>query len=226
MLIPPCYQSLVIGSFVSDFPIDLWGTIVNPSILYPKKDVCIQIIIILQSIRIAAIGRVTLFVSIYSKRRYAKLHPRLCTLDSFTQLLNEDIDIISSPVVTILDTITIHGKFFIVRDNLTSCRIWIKIVVYMQSINIIALDNISHYLTDIIFVLRNTGIKDILTVISKDTLRMFYGKMSISQSIGVLRLGAIGIYPGMYFHATSVTLSDHPFQWIPIRIWSNALGSC
>ena len=75
MLVPPSDEGFIVGSGVSYLPVNLWYTVVYPSVVNPKQHVCIEVVIVLQSVGVAAHGR-TLLVAVDAEGRYAELHPR------------------------------------------------------------------------------------------------------------------------------------------------------
>ena len=104
MTVPPMNQFIVVGSLVSNLPIQLRHAIVHPAIGIPKEHIGIELVVILQAIGLTAV-RIAFLITIDTERRHAKLHPRLCGMDGFVDLLDEQVDIIAAPVATVLNTI-------------------------------------------------------------------------------------------------------------------------
>ena len=142
------------------------------------------------------------------------------------ELLDKEVHVIASPVVDILDTIVIQTELLCIGNRLTLHRIGIKIVVHVNTVDIITGDDILCHFADIIAVLSHTRIQDKHIIVSKTTHGFPNGNMIRGQLLGGLRLSTIGIDPGMQFHATLVTLVDHPLQRIPVRLRSFTLLTC
>ena len=77
MFAPPFNQGCVIGQRMSHLPINLRNIIINPALFYPIGNIGIQVVVILQTIRITA-GTVwrTLLIPIDTKRTDTKANPR------------------------------------------------------------------------------------------------------------------------------------------------------
>ena len=88
----------------------------------------------------------------------------------------------------------------------------------MDTVDIIAGDDILGHLTDIVAVLWHTGIENKHIVVSKAGHRLSDSDMLRGQLLGGLRLGAIGIDPGVQFHPTLMALGNHPLKGIPVRL--------
>ena len=54
VFVPPLDQRDIVGSRMSDLPIYLWNVIVYPTLFYPVCHVCIQVVVVLQSVGVAA----------------------------------------------------------------------------------------------------------------------------------------------------------------------------
>ena len=120
---------------MSDLPIELRCTIIDPAFFHPEQDIGIQIVIILQSARVASVF-VRAFVAINSERTDSEPYPWFCCSDGLLQLLNETVHIVAPPVVPVTEGITCRfavafealgiGKFFACH------RIRIEIIVDMN----------------------------------------------------------------------------------------------
>ena len=158
MAIPPVNQLVIVGSLITNLPIQLGHAVVHPAIGIPKKNVGIQLVIILQTIGLATVG-IAFLITINAKGRNAELHPRLGGMDGFVNLLNKHVNIIATPIITILHTI---GRRTILRFiwNFDTCdRIGIEIVIDMQAIDIVAFYDILDNIADIVATLLISWIK-------------------------------------------------------------------
>ena len=129
--VPPSDKFLIIGCTIANLPVNLWHTIVYPPIVHPLKNVGIEVVIVLQTICTTTILWVVLLISIDTKRRHTKLHPRLTTMDRLTQLLDEKVYIITSPIVNIGETTSVTLEVSLVWNGLSCSRIRIEIVINM-----------------------------------------------------------------------------------------------
>ena len=144
-------------------------------------------------------------------------------MDGLIELLDEEVHIIAPPVVDILDAVVIQTELLIVGDILALYGIGIEIVVHVDAVDIVACDDILGDLADIIAILGHTGIEDEHIVVGEATHWLPRGDMIGGQLLGGLRLGAIGIDPGVELHTAIVALGNHPLKGIPVRLWRLAL---
>ena len=87
----------------------------------------------------------------------------------------------------------------------------------MQSVNVIAAQDVSYDITYIPAVFIVCRIKYILSVIFKYHVGPLACYMVGGKGIGVFRLRTVRVYPGMKFHASLMALVNHPLQRVPIR---------
>ena len=225
MPVPPPYQLLVVGCAVTYLPVELWHAVVHPTVVHPHQHIGIQVIVVLQTVSVAADGRI-LQVAVDAERRHTELHPRLHSHDSVVKLLHKTVHVVAAPVADVADTIRVITEKICVWNFLASHRIRIEIVVDMQSVNIVAAQDVAHHRTDILTVLSHSGIEDYLVVVGKAPLRMLACHMICGKLSGGLGLGTVGVYPCVKLHATLVALVHHPLQRIPIRRRGLSLPAC
>ena len=104
ILVPPVDQGVVISSLVAYLPIDLRYAVVEPAIIDPQEDVGIKVVVVLQTIGIAAYLRIAL-IAIDAKGRDTHLHPRLGCMDGLIELFDKEVHVITTPVILVLQTI-------------------------------------------------------------------------------------------------------------------------
>ena len=201
---------------MTDLPIQLRYIVVHPSLVHPEKDIGIEIIVVLQAIGITTVG-IVLLVTVDAERRNAELHPRLVLVDGVAELTDEEVHVIAAPVAFVGESPGITTEQLVVGNGLTGSRIRIEVIVDMQPIHIITTHDVAHHMTDEVTALGNGGIQDILIIILEHPLRMPDGYMTTVELMGGFCLGPVRIDPGMQFHASFMTLRDHPLQRIPIR---------
>ena len=141
------------------------------------------------------------------------------------QLLDEHIYIMPSPIALAQSLLILFVEAIIVK--LLSCNgIRVEVVIDMNSIDIIARDNILHYLANIISILFQRWIQDELSVVRNHTIRMKQGHVIGGQLRRTFCFGSERIYPCMEFHPTLMTLVYHPLKRVPIRRRSHTLSTC
>ena len=138
----------------------------------------------------------------------------------------KQVDVIPAPIAYIGKSQWVSPEISFVRDIDARRGIWVEIIVNMQAIHIVTLQDIRHYLTDIVTILLQRRIKQRQTVIFKTTLRMLTYHMIARIGMSHLGLCTVGINPGMQLHTTLVALFYHPCQRVPIGIRSHTLLPC
>ena len=131
-------------------------------------------------------------------------------MDGLIELFDEEVHVIATPVVDIPDTVIIQPELLRIGNGLALHRIGIEIVVHVDAVDIVAGDDVLGHLTDIFTVLWHAGIEDKHIVVGKARHRLSDSNMVRCQLLGSLRLGAIGIDPGVKLHPTLMALSNHP----------------
>ena len=182
MLRPPVNQCFVIGCLVSYLPINLRNVIINPSFTCPKQYVGIKIIIVLQTICVAA-QRICFLIAVNTERADSELHPRLDAPYCFMKFLDQDIHVATTPVRLITETASVTGKARIVREIDSLDRIRIEIIVHVDSIYIVTGYNIGNNLADMLTAFGKCRIKIDLITISDKPFRMFMINMCRCQLI-------------------------------------------
>ena len=142
---------------MTNLPIQLWNCIINPSVVYPFDDICIEIIIVLKTACTASFW-VVRFITIDAERTHSKFHPWLDPMDRCVELLYQQVNLIASPITTIAEALGISLLLYVIR-NIHSChRIRIEIVIDMKSVDIVTFHDVLNYFTDIITILLKSRI--------------------------------------------------------------------
>ena len=225
IVIPPMAKHLVIGCFGAEIPIDLRNGVIYPSLFLPQHDVGIKVVVVLRSIRGTSAFRILLLgiISIYTKRRNAKFHPRLHLTNQLVEFLDELVHIVAPPIAYILKSTWVCLEEFRIGNGFTSHRIRIEIIVHVDAIHVVALQNILHHHAGEHAICLQSGIHNQEVAILKHLVWVTLGDMIGSQFGRSLRLGTIRINPRMAFHIAFVALIDHPSQWVPSILWCHAL---
>ena len=122
-------------------PIDLWNTVIHPSLLNPVEDIGIEVVIALQTVSLAAELPAAL-IAVDTERRNAELYPRFNLAHSAVQLIYEGVHVLSSPCTLVFGPAALEP--LVIGKLLADCGIWIEIVIDMQSIDIVTVHDITH----------------------------------------------------------------------------------
>ena len=220
---PPADECLVVGSCVTNLPINLRNVVIDPSLLYPFQHVGIEVVIVLRAVG-GTSSRVVSLVAIDAERTDAKLYPRLCLANRLTHLFHELIDILTTPISYVhAASIRVIGS--IVWNGNARNRVRVEVVIDVDAIDVVAGDDVVYDLADEFAVFGSSRVEENKSVVVEEAVgvaRVFVGR---SQSRRSLRLGPIRIDPGMQFHLSSMALLNHPLQRVPIRVWRHSLLS-
>ena len=102
-------------------------------------------------------------------------------------------------------------------------RIWIEVIVDVQSVDIVTPHDVGHDATDVLAVLGHSRIEYHLAAVCKRSARLPRHYVGGSQAGRSRCLGTVWVNPGMQFHAAAVALVNHPCQRVPVRGWRLAL---
>ena len=167
ILCPPLHQCLIISYRMTYLPVYLRNVIVYPTFTGPKKHISIKIIIVLQTIGLTT-QRITLLITVNTKRRNTELNPRLQFAHCLMNFLYQHIDITATPIRFIRKSTAITGKAGIIREVYSLFRIRVEIIIHMNSINIVAGNNIRNHHTDVATAFRQCRVEiDLVTVSNK-----------------------------------------------------------
>ena len=164
--VPPAYQLVIVSGLVAYLPVYLGHAVVHPSLTVPQQDVSIQVVVVLQAVRAAAL-RVALLVTVDAKGRDAHLDPRLHVVHGLVQLLDKEVDVLAPPVATVGNALVIGTVLGIVGNLHAWHRIGIEIVVNVQAVDVVAPHNVAHNLADVVPALRQGGVEQRQPVVLK-----------------------------------------------------------
>ena len=221
-------EHFVVSYFRTNVPINLRNIVVHPTLIHPIHNVGIKIIVVLRTpcgtTLTTVLPRRT--VTIYAKRRYTKFHPRLDRTHQPMQVTNEQIHIVTPPILNVGKAARVSIIVWLIGQRKSVDGIRIEIVVHVDAIHIVVVQNVFHHHASIKTVLLQGWIENIQSVILKHTLRMAHGWMILSQCSGIFCLGTIGINPCVTLHLAFMALLHHPSQRIPPVSRSHALHTC
>ena len=215
ILVPPFYQRLIVGGLVAYFPVDLRHTVVHPSFLHPQQDVGIEVVVVLQSVGVAADVGAAL-VAVDSEWRHAHFHPGLHRPHRVVQLLDEQVHVVAPPVADVLESSWIALKVLLVGNLLSGNGVGVEVVVVVESVNVVAPQYVAAYVADEVAVLLQRGVQYVLPVVAEHPSGVSYGHVALRQLVGGLRLCAVGVDPCMQLHSAFVALLRHPLKRVPV----------
>ena len=74
------------------------------------------------------------------------------------ELLNEEIHVVATPVAPVLEAVGILLELCIIGNGQSCHRIGIEVVVHVNTVYIVAGDNVMSYFTDIVTILGNARV--------------------------------------------------------------------
>ena len=218
--IPPAQQGGIVGCLVANLPVELGDVVVDPPLTYPFEDVGIEVVVVLQSVGGAARG-VAAHVAIDAERGHAELHPRLDAADGLEHVADEEVDILPAPVAD-AQSVTILGIGVAIGNGQSLNGIGIEVVVDVDAVDVVALHDVGHHLTDVLAILRHSGVEEPQPIVLEEAVGMLQ-EVGTGERGRTLRLGTERIDPGVQFHASLVALLHHPGQRVPIGFGHLAL---
>ena len=226
--VPPFNQGDIVRRRVSDFPIYLRHIVVNPTLLEPMRDVGVEVVVVLQALRLAArsVGR-TPFVPIDTEGADAEAHPRFRQEDSPAQFAHELVHIVAPPVGSLrsLEAFcqAILAETLVVGEVHARHGIRIEVVVHVNSIHIVARNDVPYHAADELAARRYARVEEYLFVVADEPFGMFMVDVRIRKRRIASRAGAIGIEPGVELHVAAMALGDEEGHQVEIPFGGEAL---
>ena len=145
-------------------------------------------------------------------------------MDGFAQLLNESAHVVAAPVANVAESPASQPEELLVGNLLASHRIWVEIIIYMETVDVVAAHDIGCHTAGIVGCLLETWVQEHKVVIAEAEIRMLlhHAHRRYLTHRGGTMLGTVRINPGMNLHATAVTLLYHPLQGVPV--WRRCLA--
>ena len=138
------------------------------------------------------------------------------------EVTDEGIDIGTTPVASV-HALTIACVGGIVGDGHASLGVGVEVVIDVQSVHVVAAEDVACHMADVGTVLRDAGVEDHQTAVLETAFGVTHGIVLGGQGRGTCRLGTVGVDPGMDLHATLVALFHHPGQGIPVGVRGKSL---
>ena len=226
--VPPFNQGDIVRRRVPYFPIYLRHIVVNPTLLDPMRDVGVEVVVVLQALRLAAraVGR-TSFVPIDTEGADAEAHPRLRQEDSPAQFAHELVHIVAPPVGPLrsLEAFcqAILAETLVVGEVHARHGIGIEVVVHVNGIHIVARNDVPHHAADEFAARRYARVEEYLFVVADEPFGMFMVDMRIGKRRIACRAGAIGIEPSVELHVAAVAFGDEEGHQVEVSFGGESL---
>lgn len=215
VLIPPVAQLQVACNLVLKLPIELWHHVVDPALGGPFEAVGIEGVIAFQAVGVAAIG-VARLVAPNAKWANAQSHPWFHLLNGVVQHLDEQVNIVSSPVAPVAPPLPILGKTATIGKVGSFHRIGVEVVVHVKGVDVVACQQVAHHLIDKIATLGQGRVEvDFAVGIFHKPFGVFIVDVPCGRSVFAAGGHAIGVDPCVQLHASLVALLNHELQRVP-----------
>ena len=214
---PPADERRVVGGLVADLPIELRGAVVDPAVLHPQHHVGIEVVVVLQPARVAAVA-VGRLVAVDAEGADAKADPGLGRGYGHLQLADQEVDVVAPPVIAPVGGEargrTVAGEALLVRERLAGDGVGIEIVVDMDAVDVVTGDDVAHHAADEESAVGDAGIEERHAVIAHEPLGMAAVDVRLGEVLKVRCAGAIGVEPGVKLQPAQVAGFDEVSQWI------------
>lgn len=151
-------------------------------------------------------------------------------MDDVRKFSDEDIDVVSSPIVTreASSGALIPLPTSVVRETELQARqrIGVEIVIQMDPIDVVSFDHIENDLDGMVPGIGLTRIEPLIRPHRLDEMRGFLGDMVVGGGAFSLHAGAERIEPGMQFQAAGMSFAHGELQGIPRWMGGLALSAC
>ena len=201
---------------MTNLPVQLRNVVVNPSFACPQQHVGIQVVVVLQSVRLAS-QRIAALVAVDAEGRHAKLHPRLDFSHRFVYFPYQRVHVAASPVTPVVKPAAIARKALVIRKLLSFDRIGVEVVVHVYGVHVIVHHDVAHHHPYVPAAFRQGRVKEQLVAILYKPFRVSVIYMFRSQLILQVRLHPVRVYPRMKLHAPLVAFLYHERHRVPER---------
>ena len=156
--------------------------------------------------------------------RNTEFDPRFDAVHGVVEHLDEGVHVVATPIYAVVESIAVGGEGGIVGNGQTGHWIGIKIVVDVQTIDIVTAHNVGRHITDVALVFDLPRVENDESVVGEKAIGFEPIGVVGRQFFGVFGLGAEGIDPSMQLHTATMALAHHPFEGIPTGILSLTAG--
>lgn len=228
VLVPPVKKGEVVGSLVTDFPVYLGCTVINPSLACPEGNVGVEVVVILESVGTAAV-RVAGLVAVYAEWADAEADPGFLVLDGFLEGTYQLVHVLSPPVVPLVGFVSggeaVFPETVVVREGFSIHGVGIKVVIHVYGIDVIPAHDVPHDTADVFPAGGDTRVEEQLPPVGDEPLGMLVIDVGVGQVGRSARSRAEGVQPGVKFHVAPVAFPDEEFHGIPVGFGGHALFS-
>ena len=208
---------------MTNLPIDLRNVVINPALFHPMQHIGIEVIVVLQAVGVTTRSiRRALLVAIDTKRTDAKTYPRLGQQNCPTQLTDQRVHVLTTPIafgrlcISLWHTILTETSF--IGEGSATRWIGIEIVIHVDRIHVISRDNIFDNPTNKLAALRQSGIEQDLLVIGHEPFGMTVVDVGSRKTGVACRARPIGVQPSMKLHVPLVALLNQEGHRIKITL--------
>src|SRR5690606_27710284 len=153
-----------------------------------------------------------------TERTYAELDVFFFAVYALRNHLNEQVHVIPPPIGNMFKSIWVLPEGPLIGNRPAGNRVWVEIVVEMDTINVIIPYDIGYNTCNILPNLWNAGVKEFFSAVDKKPIR-FKSRNVIAGCICSYQVECcpIGVDPGVQFHTTFMSFVDCKFQWVVKR---------
>ena len=145
---------------------------------------------------------------------------------TLVELLDEHVHVVAPPVSLLHESIVVAPELVVIGDGLSCHWVRIEVVVDVKPVHVVATDDVSHYVADVVAALGHAGIQDVLPVVLEHPFRMPHGDMRPGELFRCLGLCPVRIDPRVNFHSSLMALRHHPCERIPKGRRRQSLRAC
>ena len=134
-----------------------------------------------------------------------------------------EVDVVTSPIAYVRKTPWVFGKSLSVRYLQFAGGVWVEIIVHMNSLYVVAADDVLYDSTNPFACDVQTRVEVPLFVVLPESLGMFAEDVirAYHRSVRFSEVDSIGIEPDVDFHVAFMRLVDRPCQRvITFTIWT------
>ena len=225
LLRPPAQQHGILLTALLHGPVELRREVVEPAFLKPFACVGVEL-----AVRVEAYDLLRKPRTPNPKRRDAKLHPRLLSVNALVELTYQGVHILAAPIVTrqhatgalIALEATIVGEVH-KPPAAVAFLVGIEVVVNVYAVDVIARDDIEDDANGVLTHGQLTWIHPLLTPVLAHQRRTREGHMAARMgAFGARMPRAVWVEPGVQLEAALVRFIHGKAQWIPPRIRGHA----
>ena len=215
-------KGVVVRGSVAYMPVELRADIVNPTLTNPMKDIGIEIVVVGKTSHCSTTDGVTGIVAPNTKRRDTEFNPRLRCTDSVRYVLDSHIDVVPTPFADVSKSTRMCFETGFIGQRHTRFRIWVEVIVHVNSINVIAGNDVFDNVANPLACFVQARLEIPLFAILPEPLGMHSHDM-IRDELGCIHHtdgDTVRIEPSMDLHVTILRLRNDELQRVVKIIYS------